>query len=647
MKAPYVRNVAWLAQAALIVLPVLGLSAVGLYFLREDKAAMQQEAQDRARSVSAETARRIGDAISARLAEESKDGHLLQGEIVSGQARALPDYPRIPAPSDWPQTLPPAQAQLWRTAQERVYRGDDPYAANQALTALSESVSGTARANAQLWLLEDAARRGPGAGLTRQAVTLAQRFPDEVTEAGAPIGALALLLALRHVTDGNPPEQLLSALERNLAEHPSFLSPALLEEAARIATGDPYRERVAALRAKWNRQELDRERTRELLRQLAGRPPAPLAVVHWQDGPDQLALCTPRPSGCLVTMIGREILGRIPRGDVPDYMGVYLAAGGISWSVFEHAQALSGNRGTAAAFLSGVPGSFSFGGGKYPFLLTFTLSRSDLLFASYDRRAVLTEWLVLFAAAAALLGLARLWHSFRTQARLTEMKSNLLSSVSHELRAPIAAVRLLAESLESGRVDGAAKQNEYHRLIVRECRRLSALVENVLDFERIDQGRKQYHFEPLDPAALLRHTVLLMEPGAAERQVRITLSGPPPAFADLQPSWDGEAVEQSLVNLLDNAIKHSPAGAEVRVETETSAESVRFWVVDQGPGIPANEHERIFELFYRRCSELRRETEGVGIGLSIVKHVAEAHRGRVLVESAAGQGSRFGLELPR
>ncbi len=227
------------------------------------------------------------------------------------------------------------------------------------------------------------------------------------------------------------------------------------------------------------------------------------------------------------------------------------------------------------------------------------------------------------------------------------MKSNLVSSVSHELRAPIAAVRLMAESLESARVDGEEKQKDYYRLIVRECARLSSLVENVLDFSRIDQGRKQYHFEPLDALALLRHTVMLMEPGAAERQVRLRLVDPPPDFETVQPSWDSEAIEQSLVNLLDNAIKHSKAGDEVRIEVELLPALVRFWIADNGPGIPSEEHHKIFDLFYRYGPELRRETEGTGIGLSIVKHAAEAHGGRVIVESAIGRGSRFGLELPR
>jgi signal transduction histidine kinase len=247
-----------------------------------------------------------------------------------------------------------------------------------------------------------------------------------------------------------------------------------------------------------------------------------------------------------------------------------------------------------------------------------------------------------------MAGLAGLWRNSRRQALLSEMKSNFVSSVSHELRAPIAAVQLMGESLDRGKIADEARQKIYFRLIVQECRRLSSLVENVLDFSRIDQGRKRYSFEPTDMAALARQAVALMEPCAAERQVRLAMAEPLSDVADLRPCWDGHAVEQSLVNLLDNAIKLSPAGAEVKLEIEIGQppETVRMWVEDHGEGITKEEQARIFDLFYRHGSELRRETQGAGIGLSIVKHVAEAHRGRVIVQSVVGEGSRFALELP-
>jgi signal transduction histidine kinase len=109
---------------------------------------------------------------------------------------------------------------------------------------------------------------------------------------------------------------------------------------------------------------------------------------------------------------------------------------------------------------------------------------------------------------------------------------------------------------------------------------------------------------------------------------------------------DGRAIEQALLNLIDNAIKHSPEGQTVTVGVERTDGHVGFWVEDHGDGIPPGEHEKIFERFYRLGSELRRETQGVGIGLSIVKHIVEGHGGRMSVRSVVGQGSRFTIELP-
>ena len=282
---------------------------------------------------------------------------------------------------------------------------------------------------------------------------------------------------------------------------------------------------------------------------------------------------------------------------------------------------------------------------SHSFTIRLTLEQPELLYARYQQRLWLAVGLILSATAAAGIGLVSAWRAFQRQLRLAEMTSNFVSSVSHELRSPLASVRLMAESLDQGRITEGEKQKGYFRLIVQECRRLSSLVENVLDFSRIHQGRKRYEFEPIDLVALVRQTVALMVPLADERQVSLILEDSPPVSADLQPCWDGQAMQQALVNLIDNAIKHAPAGTEVKIGIalrEAAAEPmIRITVEDAGQGIPVEEQERIFEPFYRLGSELRRETRGIGIGLSIVKHVAEAHGGRVLVHSASGQGSRF------
>ncbi|MBU6399850.1 MAG: HAMP domain-containing histidine kinase, partial [Verrucomicrobia bacterium] len=188
--------------------------------------------------------------------------------------------------------------------------------------------------------------------------------------------------------------------------------------------------------------------------------------------------------------------------------------------------------------------------------------------AFYARQRERTEWFALLitaAAAAAIIGYVAAWRAFRRQQQLNDLKTNFVSSVSHELRAPIASVRLLAEGLERGKIAAPDKQLEYFRFIVQECRRLTALVENVLDFSRIEQGRKQYELEPTDLVALLQQTVKLMEPAAVERQVRLAVCLPDgPVSAEV----DGKALQQALVNLIDNALKYSPVEGTVTVGLE-------------------------------------------------------------------------------
>lgn len=153
------------------------------------------------------------------------------------------------------------------------------------------------------------------------------------------------------------------------------------------------------------------------------------------------------------------------------------------------------------------------------------------------------------------------------------------------------------------------------------------MIERVLDFSRIDQGRKQYEFEPIDPSHLVIQTLQIMESYAAEKGVRLEsrLDGARRKSVPGEIHWDGRAIQQALINLIDNAIKHSPTGGQVTIGMESNHSrqpprpTVCLWVQDQGEGIPPEEHERIFEWFYRSGSELCRKTQGVGIGLSLVK----------------------------
>jgi len=317
--------------------------------------------------------------------------------------------------------------------------------------------------------------------------------------------------------------------------------------------------------------------------------------------------------------------------------------------------------------------------GSEPLKVSVYLADASALFKRQQVRSLWLGSVIAASAVGALIGLFSARRAFAQQQTLADLKTNFVSSVSHEMRAPIASVRLMAESLERGKIHDSTKQSEYFRFIGQECRRLSGLIENVLDFSRIEQGQKLYQFEPTDLLGLTRETVALMQTYASEKRAKLDFI--PPAepenrapAAGFQISADGRAIQQALVNLIDNALKHSPEGEIVRVGLESIAAArcvrnqtsesndangkplradlhdagnkVILWVEDRGPGIPATEHERIFERFYRLGSELRRETQGVGIGLSIVKHVVEAHKGKVNVESEVGKGSRFSIELP-
>jgi signal transduction histidine kinase len=275
-------------------------------------------------------------------------------------------------------------------------------------------------------------------------------------------------------------------------------------------------------------------------------------------------------------------------------------------------------------------------------LLEIIAARPELFEASARQQARWTLGLLVFAVGISGMALVFIHRALARERRLNALKGDFVASVSHELRAPVASIRLMADALEAQKV-APETAREFHRLIARESARLSTLVGNVLDHARIEQGRRVWTMEPCDLAALTTDTLRIMEPLAREKN--LTLG------SDLMPveaAVDAGAIQQALVNLLDNAIKFSPPGGMIETSLSSNEQTGRWElsVRDEGPGIPAAEHARIFERFHRLGNELRRETQGTGIGLSLVKAIAEAHGGRVVLTSSAGQGSTFTLTIP-
>jgi len=240
-------------------------------------------------------------------------------------------------------------------------------------------------------------------------------------------------------------------------------------------------------------------------------------------------------------------------------------------------------------------------------------------------------------------GLVLTYRSVNKQVALARLKSDFVSNVSHELRTPLALIRLYAETLELGRISTQEKKLEYYGIIRKESERLTALINNILDFSRIEAGRKEYDFRETDIAELVRNTLdsyrYQIEQQGFALEEHIDPSIPPVRV-------DREAIARALVNLVNNALKYSDRDKFLRVKLYRANANLKLEVVDRGIGIDRNEQARIFEKFYRTCDPLVHNTKGSGLGLSLVQHITLAHGGHVEVESAPGRGSKFTMTLP-
>lgn len=226
---------------------------------------------------------------------------------------------------------------------------------------------------------------------------------------------------------------------------------------------------------------------------------------------------------------------------------------------------------------------------------------------------------------------------------LAKLKSDFVSNVSHELRTPLALIRLYAETLELGRINTQEKKHQYYRIIRKESERLTALINNILDFSRIEAGRKEYEFRETDIAELVRNTLdsyryqVEQQGFALEENIEGNL---PTVYVDR------EAIARALVNLVNNALKYSDQEKFLGVKLYKDQSSVKLEVVDHGIGIDRRDQGKIFEKFYRAGDPLVHNTKGSGLGLSLVQHITQAHGGDIEVESIPGHGSKFTLSLP-
>jgi signal transduction histidine kinase len=240
-------------------------------------------------------------------------------------------------------------------------------------------------------------------------------------------------------------------------------------------------------------------------------------------------------------------------------------------------------------------------------------------------------------------GLLLTKHVVSKEMALARLKSDFVSNVSHELRTPLALIRLYAETLELGRITTAEKKQQYYRIIRKESERLTALINNILDFSRIEAGRKEYEFRETDIAELVRNTLdsyrYQIEQQGFEFEENIDSNLPAVPV-------DREAIARALVNLVNNALKYSTDEKFLGVKLYRENGVLKLEVLDHGIGIARRDQSKIFEKFYRTGDPLVHNTKGSGLGLSLVRHITQAHGGEIEVESTPGKGSKFTLSLP-
>ncbi len=264
-------------------------------------------------------------------------------------------------------------------------------------------------------------------------------------------------------------------------------------------------------------------------------------------------------------------------------------------------------------------------------------SASGLLFT------LVSGLLIVILMAALMTGAGLLFQQAQRDRRDASRKTTFVSNVSHELKTPLTTLRMYAELLAEGRVQEPEKVKKYLGVMIKETERLTRLVNNVLDFSRLEQGRRRFNLEQIDAAALAREVLDGQAPRLREAGLALETVG---LDAPAPVRIDRDALAQILLNLLDNAVKYAASGGRLAVTLDPTGGHTRIHVDDGGPGISSVHRGRLFEPFHRADDSLTTTHPGTGLGLSISRRLLRDMGGDLLYENAPGGGARFTLELP-
>ena len=333
---------------------------------------------------------------------------------------------------------------------------------------------------------------------------------------------------------------------------------------------------------------------------------------------------------------------------MPDGNGYVLGASRLRQRLNRRLSDLTANEDFRAAISipesneSTVPGGGAVALKSFPpFYVTFVMEDS-VTGPAYLRVGIFRYSIVLFLLVT-VLGVIFMYRAASREATVSDLQANFVSVVSHEFRTPLSSILALTERLESSRVSDTEKLHDYHVTLRRDAQRLSSLIDRLLDFAQLEEGKKTFAFTEVNLFVAAAEAVHPFGQSGREQQVQLVQASDGAAFHVM---GDKTAIIQCLQNLIENAIKYSPPRSPVVLRCGRESGGTWVEVRDYGIGIPINDQQKIFEKFYRAPNARILSVQGTGIGLSVVRRVMEAHKGSVTVQSEPGKGSSFRMVFP-
>jgi signal transduction histidine kinase len=328
-----------------------------------------------------------------------------------------------------------------------------------------------------------------------------------------------------------------------------------------------------------------------------------------------------------------SLLRRILQSNVYPETTAWIVKGSDDKTILMSEKPPSGSITVRSTFKGGFPSwSVEFYQQNPDLFETFLISRRGIYF-----------YVFFLLAGILIFGLILTNRTVSHELELSKMKSDFVSTVSHEFKSPLSSIRQLAEMLQSGRVPSEDRRRQYYDVLVEQSERLSLLIDNILDFAKIEEGRKKFNFEIVDIGPLLLEIVSTIQDSIRHKDFVIKVE----IEENLQSIMvDRAAITQAITNLIDNAIKYSGEAKNILVRAFVENQYLIITVKDFGIGIRKEEIDKVFERFYRGGDALTRTVKGSGLGLTLVKQIVEVHNGNVNVESKPGDGSIFSIRLP-